>query len=261
MMELPESIFRILKDREFEINTVGLSDSQVICFDDAVLKIEAAWEETETASVMLRWIQGRIPAPRILAEESKSGINYLLMSRLPGKMSCDEEYMRDPRRLVKMLAKALDMLWAVDISDCPVDQGLGRKLRQAEYRVRNGLVDLEKVEPGTFGEGGFRDPEDLLRWLRENCPEERAVLSHGDFCLPNIFFMGEEIAGYIDLGRCGVADPYQDIALCYRSLCHNFEGRYGRAYPGFDPAMFFEALGIEPDWEKIRYYTLMDELF
>lgn len=30
---------------------------------------------------------------------------------------------------------------------------------------------------------------------------------------------------------------------------------------GFNPELFFEALGIEPDWKKIRYYILLDELF
>ena len=29
----------------------------------------------------------------------------------------------------------------------------------------------------------------------------------------------------------------------------------------FDPELLFKALGIEPDREKLRYYTLLDELF
>ena len=103
--------------------------------------------------------------------------------------------------------------------------------------------------------------KDLLEWLKNHKPAEDPVLSHGDFCLPNIFLDGDEVSGFIDLGRSGIADPYQDIALCYRSLCHNFDGTYGRAYPGFDPMMLFRELGIDPDWEKIRYYRLLDELF
>ncbi|MBQ5323467.1 MAG: hypothetical protein J6J07_08525, partial [Oscillospiraceae bacterium] len=63
-------------------------------------------------------------------------------------------------------------------------------------------------------------------------------------------------------GRMGIADRYQDIALCYRSLHHNFSGIYGgKPYSGYDESMLFEALGIKPDFEKIRYYILLDELF
>ena len=35
----------------------------------------------------------------------------------------------------------------------------------------------------------------------------------------------------------------------------------GEEYPEFDPEMLFEKLGFESDWEKIRYYNLLDELF
>lgn len=64
------------------------------------------------------------------------------------------------------------------------------------------------------------------------------------------------------MGRSGIADKYQDIALCYRSLKNNLAGRYGgRAYKDFDAGMLFRALDIAPDWDKIRYYILLDELF
>lgn len=50
--------------------------------------------------------------------------------------------------------------------------------------------------------------------------------------------------------------------LYYRSLKHNFEGKYGgQKYENFNPDILFEKLGMEPDWEKIRYYILLDELF
>ena len=77
-----------------------------------------------------------------------------------------------------------------------------------------------------------------------------------------MFIKDDRIAGFIDLGKAGMADRYQDIALCYRSLKHNAEGAYGgKVYEGFQPEKLFEELGIEPDWEKVRYYLLLDELF
>ena len=70
-----------------------------------------------------------------------------------------------------------------------------------------------------------------------------------------------DISGFIDMGNCGIADKWEDIAMLYRSLRHYFDGTYGKVYPGLDPDSFFEELGIEPDREKIDYYILLDELF
>ena len=46
------------------------------------------------------------------------------------------------------------------------------------------------------------------------------------------------------------------------SLKHNFSGMYGgKRYENFNANKLFDAIGIEPDWEKIKYYLLLDELF
>ena len=96
----------------------------------------------------------------------------------------------------------------------------------------------------------------------DNRPQEEPVLSHGDFCLPNIFFSKNKVSGFIDLGKMCVADKYQDIALCYRSLTNNLDGGYGgKVRKKHDVNKFFNKLGIVPDWDKIRYYILLDELF
>jgi len=45
-------------------------------------------------------------------------------------------------------------------------------------------------------------------------------------------------------------------------LSDNYAGRYnGHAYSGVDVSLLFQKIGVEPDWEKIRYYILLDELF
>ncbi|WP_313134313.1 aminoglycoside 3'-phosphotransferase [Anaerocolumna sp.] len=184
------------------------------------------------------------------------------MSKIRGEMSCSTEIMENPKGLVKILAQGLRMLWNIEISTCPANNSIDNKLKLAEIRVSNNLCNIEDAEPETYGTNGFSNPEELLQWLKNNKPMEELVFSHGDYCLPNIFISNNNINGFIDLGRSGIADKYQDIALCYRSLIRNFDGTYGeKVYDGFDAAILFDELKIVPDWEKIKYYILLDELF
>ncbi len=262
MIALPESIARLIGGEEYTLDGIGLSGSSVLLFSDKVLKIQPLCPGARQSASILGWLQGKLPVPRLLAYAEEDGNAYLLMSRIPGEMACTDRYLSSPERMTALLAQGLKQLWEVDIQDCPVDQRLDRKLKAARYQVEHGLVDLDNVQPDTFGPGGFRDPEALLRWLEENRPEEEPVLSHGDFCLPNIFFDGDVFSGYIDLDRCGVADKWCDIALCCRSLRNNCNGSYGGpCYQGMDEGVLFQALGIAPDEEKLRYYILLDELF
>jgi len=260
-MFLPESIRAAVGDRILVSEGIGMSGASVYYLDELVLKIEKADRESENNLAMLRWLRGKVPVPEVVAEETVGDMRYLLMSRLPGKMACDASFLNRPVETVKRLAEGLRLLWSIDPKDCPCDQTLEKKLENARYQVDNGLVDLENVEPETFGEGGFASPAHLLRWLEENRPDEEPVLSHGDYCLPNVFLGDGQVSGFLDLGRSGLADKWLDIAICWRSLRDNFNGSYGYSDPGFDPDCLFTELGIQPDWEKIRYYLLVDELF
>lgn len=261
---VPKSIQALIQDRAYRIDDVGLSDSSVICFEDMVLKIEKEGKEAECEYKTMKWLAGKLPVPKILCFEKQKGVHYLLMSRIDGAMACAEEHMEDPKELVRMLAEGLKLLWNVDTTGCPGWNGLEQKLQLAEQRVQAGLCDMENVQEGTYGEGGFENPAALLAWLKKNRPKEEPVFSHGDYCLPNVFLKGGKVSGFLDLGRSGIADKYQDIALCYRSLRDNYSGKYGNdRYAGLDfkPESLFDALGMEPDWEKVKYYILLDELF
>lgn len=98
----------------------------------------------------------------------------------------------------------------------------------------------------------FRNPDDLYRWLIEKRPEEEFVFSHGDIGA-NFFVEDEEIIFY-DLARCGIADKWLDIAFCVRDIRDYYPNS---AYE----KLFFEMLELEPDYEKIEYYILLDEMF
>lgn len=79
------------------------------------------------------------------------------------------------------------------------------------------------------------------------------VVTHGDFSLDNLIIRHGAVEGCIDVGRMGVADPYQDIAI----LLNNLE-EFG---PGLR-TRFLERYGLaEVDETRLRFYLLMDELF
>lgn len=261
-MEIPIRIKEFFIKNNFTVNNVGYSQAKIFSSEDSVLKIEKQCVESDNEHGMIEWLQNKIPVPKIVHTESYLGMNYLLMSKIDGDMSCSEKYMQNPKLLIKLLSEALLLLWSVNISDCPSNMMLDKKLKLAEYNVKNGLCNVENAEIGTYGANGFKNPEDLLIWLKNNKPSEEPVFSHGDFCLPNIFINNDKISGFIDMGRSGIADKYQDIALCYRSLVNNFSGKFG--YNGnqqFNEKDFFSELGMSIDMDKIKYYILLDELF
>lgn len=260
-MRQPAKIAALTAGKDFRLDRTGLSGSTVALFEDFVVKCEPVSEESENHLAMLRWLEGKIPCPAVLETVCENGFCWVVMTRITGDMACEAVWRSDPHRLVKVLASSMKLLWEVDVTDCPVDQGIPAKLRRAQEIIERGEVDMDLAEPETFGEKGFSSPAELLQWLREHRPQPEPVLSHGDFCLPNVYFKDWELSGFLDLGRSGVGDKWNDIAILWRSLRDNFGGHYGDAVAGFHPDSLFDALGIEKDEKKLKYYLLMDELF
>ena len=261
VMRQPPEIARRTAGMDFTMDSTGLSGASIAIFDAFVLKSEPVSEESENQTAMLRWLEGKVPCPAVLDTICENGFRWMVMTRISGEMACEDSWRADPQRLVQALADAMKRLWAVDVSDCPVDQCIEAKLRRAEGIIERGEVDMELADPETFGEKGFSSPAALLGWLTEHRPQPEPVLSHGDYCLPNVFLQDWELSGFLDLGRSGVGDRWNDIAICWRSLRDNFGGHYGDAVAGFHPDCLFDALGVEKDDEKLKYYLLMDELF
>lgn len=259
---IPNEMKELVEGHFYERDVTGCSGSQILLFDhDLVLKIEQKREESDGEAKMLGWLLGKVPVPKIVRFHSDGEKNYLLMTRLKGDMACDKKYLTDGETLVKLLAKGLKMLWKVDISQCPRKIDLEYKLKRALEFVTTGAVDLDDVEEDTFGPDGFQNPMELYQYLNDNRPIEEPVLIHGDYCLPNVFTLHNEVSGFLDLGYCGIGDKWQDIALAVRSLEHNLcEAGLKEEYPKLYDS-FFKELGFPPDEEKIRYYKLLDELF
>lgn len=250
----PDVIYEYIKNMVLIKDEIGCSNATIFCFKDhekeLYLKIEKKNEEFEREQKCLDWLKTRLPVPNIVARYNYNGYDYLLMTKAVGEMACTDKFLKNPEGLVMILAEGIKQLQNVDISNCPFDCTIDYKLTKARERIENNLIDMSDWEENSQ----FDSPEELYEFLVKNKPNEELVFSHGDYCLPNLFIENGVISGFIDLGRSGIADKWQDIALCKRSLEHNYRS-------SIYSELLFKYLDVKPDYEKIQYYILLDELF
>lgn len=260
---LPDKIRQITKGLYPIRDNIGMSGANIYIFDDMVLKVEKTSETSDNEYNVMRWLDGKLPVPKVIHFERADGFNYLLMSKLQGEMACSEANIRSLDTTVKALAEGLKMLWRVDIADCPFKNTLDKKLATGKENLSRKNISSDSIDKELLEENDFQDLNALYQFLSENRPIENVVFSHGDYCLPNIFISGRRCSGFLDLGRAGIADKWQDIALCVRSLHYNYMelSGYSQKEYTYYKSMLFDELGIAPDEEKIKYYILLDELF
>ena len=261
---LPSDLSAMLDGYIRTENTVGCSSAGVYRYHNPentlYLKIAQADEEMRREHRLLRWLDGKLPVPEVKYWREQDGLAYLLTTEVPGRMTCDcpeTPLVAGPvENTVKLLADGLLLLQAVDIAGCPDDNTLNMRLASALHNIENGLVDMSDWNDDTM----FESPMELYDWLAANRPPEDICFTHGDYCLPNVFIDDTAVTGFIDLGRGGLAGKWQDIALCVRSLRYNL-GDMPQTEKERFVSLLFSSLGIAPDWDKIKYYILLDELF
>lgn len=81
-------------------------------------------------------------------------------------------------------------------------------------------------------------------FLEEGKNAKNPVLSHGDFCLPNILVDNKGITGFLDMGFCTIAERQADIDMCIESLEANLTGRFsdGTEEKPLDKVAFLDLL-------------------
>ncbi|QJO00502.1 phosphotransferase (plasmid) [Klebsiella pneumoniae] len=74
-----------------------------------------------------------------------------------------------------------------------------------------------------------------------------------DFSLDNLIFDEGKLIGCIDVGRVGIADRYQDLAILWNCL--------GEFSPSLQKRLF-QKYGIDnPDMNKLQFHLMLDEFF
>ncbi|TQM33693.1 APH(3'') family aminoglycoside O-phosphotransferase [Nocardia bhagyanarayanae] len=159
------------------------------------------------------------------------------------------------------IADAVRVLHEIPTDTCPFERGVETMFAKAQDVVARGAVNPEFLPE----EQHDTPPPVLLARLAgqvdRRIAQEAAesVVCHGDLCLPNIVLDPDtgSFAGFLDLGRLGVADPYVDIAL----LLANSRETWPDERSALDAdRRFAERYGADLDADRQRFYLHLDPL-
>jgi kanamycin kinase len=176
--------------------------------------------DLERERVRLDWISARHPAPRVVDHGSDADAQWLLTEGLPGGPAVGDEWRARRSEAIRAIAEGLRRLHAIQIEDFPTSW-------------------TQQVWVG-------RQPPSLGTRPSIDHP----VLVHGDACAPNTLISDEgQWTGNVDFGDLAVGDRWADLAVASMSLDWNFGD-------GHQPE-FFDAYGVTPDEDRIRYYRAL----
>ncbi len=179
--------------------------------------------DLERERVRLDWISTRHPAPRVADYGSDGDAQWILTEGLPGGSAVGDRWGARRPEAIRAIAEGLRAIHAIPIDDFP--------------HGWTAQVWVGRQPPSL----GPRPSIDM------------PVLVHGDACAPNTLISEDGVwTGNVDFGDLAIGDRWADLAIASLSLDWNFG-------EGHQPELF-DAYGIIPDEDRIRYYRSLWEL-
>lgn len=258
-IEIPANINQQMKEYTIEEGPRGLSGAGIyrLSKDASIYYLKVALAENrfinelEAEYKILKWLKGKLPAPEVISFEKERDRHYLLMTAVEGN-TLEELYNNNmpTEEIVKIYAESLKCIHSIDTKGCPKDVVYEAVIADIRHIIELG-IDLDNMEDEYKGLSSLQLYEKLLSL---EYTSDEIVFVHGDYCLDNIIIKDNKLSGVIDVGRGGLGDRYKDIALAVR----NIKGDFGDQWLN----LFFEVYGItNPDWDKVEFYTIVDEFY
>lgn len=266
---LPDGLAVVLAGYDWSRDTVGESGCRVYRLSGGAragglyVKHGRGDHAADVAAEYARlgWLAGRMPVPRIVHYQADRSGAWLVTTALLGESA----WVRlmpggagvggaEAGRTVDAIADQLRALHALPATGCPFTSALPQRLAAARARIDAGLVDEEDFDEARAGwsaEQVWGAIEALLPHAGD--PADPPVVTHGDYSLDNILMIGARVTGLIDVGRVGLADRYQDLAIAWNCLAE---------FGAEAQARFLARYGAEPvDERRLQLHLLLDELF
>ncbi|WP_083880759.1 APH(3'') family aminoglycoside O-phosphotransferase [Nocardia araoensis] len=207
------------------------------------------------------WLGGNdIPGPEVLDWRADDDGACLVTAAVPG-VAADAVPVRTLTRAWEAIADAVRRLHDLPTEACPFDRGLARMFAMAQDVVVRGAVHTEFLPEEQQGTPPTVLLTRLAGELESRMTREfaEAVVCHGDLCLPNIILDPDThtVAGFVDLGRLGIADPYADIALL---LANARESWQDEGLAEHADRTFAARYGIDLDADRQRFFLHLDPL-
>lgn len=202
--------------------------------------------------IRLRWLAAHLPVPGVEHFVRTPDAAWLLMTAMPGKTAARLLAANPDERpaIVDALAAFLRRLHAIPVEHCPFRGDHAYRLAQARGRIDAGLVDEGDFDAERKGWSAEQVWDALQRRL-PLAPDR--VVTHGDFSLDNLLVLDGQVVGCIDVGRVGIADRYQDLAILWNQL------------GAFDAPLrdrFLASYGVaELARDRLDFHLMLDELF
>ena len=234
----PELLFPFAEGT-FHRNTIGHSGAEVWRLEKGGIPLAILKSQPIGRSISLQreadrllLLQGHWPVPTLLGFEVQAEREHLLMSFVSGEPAFQFQP-QDGRSLGTWLGTILRKLHA---QAAPPHAQLSNEM---EVLIPQTLEGLKQVDSSLAAEAQALLPR---KW--------DLVMSHGDFCLPNVLLNAEGLSGLIDLGGVGFCDRYWDVSMCAWSLEYN---QLGNEIPALWQA--YDVLPLDP--QRLRLMALL----
>ena len=200
----------------------------------------------------LHWLAGRVAVPELIAFADEADAAWLLTAALPCRTAWEilDAGDADAGAVVDAIAACLQEWHTLAPKDCPFNASAPQRLAAARDRIDAELVDTDDFDSERTGWSAEQVWDALAALPLPSAPR---VVTHGDFSLDNILIADGRVSGCIDVGRAGLADRYQDIAILWNCL-----GEFGPHLQSRLLAALGEGSG---DRARIDFHLLLDELF